>query len=89
MVSLLEVGQAWQALPLVPPPCTLAQGTAHALHSQRATGVNGWQAFLQVCFQMPQPLPGAAVRKPSGAGRQARAYNAAMSSADASPISKD
>jgi glutaminyl-tRNA synthetase len=38
---------------------------------------------------MPQPLPGAAVRKPSGAGRQARAYNAAMSSADASPISKD
>lgn len=38
---------------------------------------------------MPQPLPGAAVPKPSGAGRQARAYNAAMSSADASPISKD
>jgi len=38
---------------------------------------------------MPQPLAGAAVRKPSGAGRQARAYNAAMSSADASPISKD
>src|SRR5260370_41972004 len=26
MVSLLEVGQAWQALPLVPPSRTLAQG---------------------------------------------------------------
>lgn len=38
---------------------------------------------------MPQPLAGAAVRKPSGAGLQAGAYNAAMSSADASPISKD
>ncbi len=38
---------------------------------------------------MPQPLAGAAVRKPSGAGPQAGAYNAAMSSADASPISKD
>ncbi len=38
---------------------------------------------------MPQALSGAAVRKPSGAGRQAGAYNAAMSSADASPISKD
>ena len=38
---------------------------------------------------MPQALAGAAVRKPSGAGRQAGAYNAAMSSADASPISKD
>lgn len=38
---------------------------------------------------MPQSLAGAAVRKPSGAGLQAGAYNAAMSSADASPISKD
>jgi len=38
---------------------------------------------------MPQPLAGAAARKPSGAGLQAGAYNAAMSSADASPISKD
>src|SRR5256885_13559484 len=45
MVSLLEVGQAWQALPLVPPSRTLAQGDglrpAFSRSEERRVGEEG------------------------------------------------